>query len=949
VDSDATLRSPERGEPLDAALMRARMLARLFDEHEPLPRIDRFELLEELGRGGMGRVYLAYDPKLERKIALKRLLDDASEPARGAALLREAQGLARLAHPNVVAVFEVGQGPAGVWIAMEYVAGQSLSRWLEGEHDWREILSKLIAAGRGLAAAHAVGLLHRDVKPSNVMIGDDGRARVLDFGLAAQLDRLGERRGEASTLAHDEGTLASRLALAGTPAYMAPEAFDERGQLGPHTDQWAFCVTCYEALSGRRPFRGDTLEQLVADICERPVAPPPVSSRVPAALARALVRGLAKSPHDRWPSLDALLDVLEAELAPPRRRWPLLGLGVACVGLALGWWFAARELEPCPADPDALVGIWDTERRDALRARFEASPLPHADAAAQVLVDALDRWSATWVETRRAVCVETRVSGTASDELLDERSDCLARRRQALAGMLDELHTAPLERLVSRSPELLAALPEPSECAGHPSQRLPTQPVHALALLAGYRELERATTRGRLGEGVEAGAAIDRLLAAPGLVDQRPFVLEARLRRAELAFEAGSSQRGLDAAHEVALAAAAEGLDALALAAGLSLAQMLAEQGRVEIGAWVLGELEQHPHAAEPRVAARLAWTHARLDQQRGELDRAIAGFERTLELDPRVATQMVLLDIGHAHAERGELEPASRAYERAAAAVTASWGPASPSAARIELARGQLAVQRGELDAARTHLVAGERILAGAEPGPSALRASFANALAKLAMNEGDLAGAEQHVEAALGELEALGELDGPEAATNFEALGVIRFFAGDFAGAIAAYERALDIAQRLYGNAHWRVGLTRSNLAEAWFAQGRDDMARREFEAAIAILERALAPDDARLALPLKGLGLVALAEHRFEQACDRLEAALRLVDGTTDPQELADVRFALARALAGAGREAARAKELAEQAEAGFAALGLLERRDAVARWLAAASPPTPRVIR
>ncbi len=948
MHADPPPRAPEQGEPIDVALMRARMLARLFDEPEPLPRIDRFELLEELGRGGMGRVYLAYDPKLERKIALKRLLDDASDPTRGAALLREAQGLARLAHPNVVPVFEVGQGPAGVWIAMEYVPGQSLPRWLEGEHDWRDILSKLIAAGRGLAAAHAVGLLHRDVKPSNVMIGDDGRARVLDFGLAAQLDAIAERFDDASTLAPEQATLASRVALAGTPAYMAPETFGERGELGPHTDQWAFCVTCYEALSGRRPFRGETFEQLVVDICERPVEPL-AAATVPAAPASAILRGLAKRPDDRWPSLDALLDALAAALVPRRTRWPLLGLGVACVGLGLGWWFAARELEPCPPEPDALAGVWDDERRSELLARFEASPLPQADAAARVLVDELDRWAEDWTTTRHAICVETRVAGRASDALLDERNDCLARRRQALAGMLDELRAAPLARLVQRSPELVAALPELSGCAGHPNQRLPTQPPQALALLAGYRELERATTRGRLGAGAEASAAIDRLIETPGLAAQQPFVLEARLRRGELAFEAGSQQRGIEAVHAVALAADDEGLVDLELAAGLSLAQMLAEQGRLEIGGWVLGELERHADADAPLVAARLAWTRARLDQQRGELDLAITGFERALALDPRVSTQVVLLDIGHAHAERGELEPARQAYERAAAAVAASWGPASPSAARIELARGLLAVQAGELARAREHLEAGERIMASAEPGASALRASLANALAKLAMNEGDLAGAERWVLDALAQLEALGELDGAEAATNLEALGVIRFFTGDLAGSITAYEQALAIERRLYGDTHWRVGLTRSNLAESWLARGRHDAAGPEFEAALAILARTLAPDDARLALPRKGLGLVALAEGHYEQAGAHFEAALALVDGTTEPQELADLRFALARALAGAGREPARVYELADAAAAGFAALGLLDRRDEVTRWLADAPAPTPRPIR
>jgi tetratricopeptide (TPR) repeat protein len=928
----------QTGEALDAALMRSRVLARMFDEREPPPQIDRFELLEELGRGGMGRVYLAHDPRLARKVAVKRLLTDNASEVHSRRLLAEAQGLARLAHPNVVSVFEVGHGPTGVWIAMEYVPGQTLTRWLGTPRTWREILTILIAAGRGLAAAHAVDLVHRDFKPSNVIVGEDGRARVLDFGLVLSVEAIAERDEAENTLKdQNEVTRRRSATLSGTPAYMAPESFG-KGEIGPHTDQWAFCVTAYEALFGRRPFSGSAVTELADSVRNSPPAPIERGSPVPAKVRDAVLRGLAKRPSERWPTMGALLDTLEAQLAPNRLLWSLaLGLGLG--GLALGLSsVAATDRDPCPHDEAALAGSWDAELKARIEQRYRASSLPQAEAAGRVLVGELDRWAVEWEATQHGACVATRIEGVASDALFDARIDCLERRRRALDGLLAVVLEVSSDELVQRSVELVGGLPELDSCAGQPNSRLPSDPAAAMRVLEGYRELEHAQVRGLFGELDAASARIDELLETPDLADHPPFVLEARLRRTMLDFEAGSE--ALEALHVVALEADAADLVELELEARINLARVAAEAGRTELGSWLIDDAHAGLVDLEhnSRAAAQLSWAQARLAQHDGDLDAAIAGFERTLELDPRLGTREVLLDIGIAHAERGDFARARAAYLQAQAAVLETWGPHSPSAAKLELALGSLALQEGQLQEARARLAAAETILAAAVPGPSATRARIAENFAKLAMNEGDLAEAKLRILQAIEQLEAAGELDTAEGATTLMALGVLRYFESDLEGSIEAYERALAIQRRVFGDAHWRVGQTRSNIGESLLALDQRDDAAVQFRDAHAILALALAPDDARLALPLKGLGLIALADGNFELAREHFEQALALVDGTTEPQELAELRFALARALRGARVEAERATELAELARAGFDALGLADRRDTVVAWLA-----------
>ena len=309
--------------------LRARIAGQLFGVDLPAPRIGRFRLQEKLGEGGMGQVFAAHDDTLDRRVAVKILQAERLATRDGRArMLREAQALARLSHPNVVQVFEVGEHDDQIYVAMELVDGIDLARWLTREpRSWRAVLSIFIAAGHGLQAAHEAGLVHRDFKPANVIVGADGRARVLDFGLARAAQTISDPTAAAHTtspILHDQLTMTG--AVHGTPVYLAPELLSDP-RADARADQYAFCVALYEGLHGVRPHRADTLGALTRAKLRGDILPPPAGSKVPAWLHAAVLRGLAVDPGQRWPSMRALLAELARDRITARRRTLSLALG----------------------------------------------------------------------------------------------------------------------------------------------------------------------------------------------------------------------------------------------------------------------------------------------------------------------------------------------------------------------------------------------------------------------------------------------------------------------------------------------------------------------------------------------------------------------------------------------------------------------------------------------
>jgi hypothetical protein len=374
---------PRGSESLGRRLLRQRM----FPSESAPTRVARYTILRFLGAGGMGQVYAAYDPNLDRTVALKLLAGGAADDLeRRTRLLREAQALAKLSHPNVVQVYETGEHEGRVFIAMEYVPGATLGEWMQGEAGERPskhaIVQAFLAAGRGLAAAHAAGLVHRDFKPANVLIDAQGRARVLDFGLVLGLGDA-ERSDPRPAMQALDVELTTTGTLLGTPAYMAPEQFDGVAA-DARTDQFGFCIALYEALVGERPFVGTTLAEQMASV-HAGLRMSSAALALPRRVRRVLERGLLADPQRRWPSMDALL----AELEPPTRWQQLVRVGALSlpfVALA-GWAIVANYEQQLEQGAEQLAEVSESatvERERADRLASERALVERAKASVEV-------------------------------------------------------------------------------------------------------------------------------------------------------------------------------------------------------------------------------------------------------------------------------------------------------------------------------------------------------------------------------------------------------------------------------------------------------------------------------------------------------------------------------------------------------------------------------------
>ncbi|MCR9164260.1 MAG: protein kinase domain-containing protein [Nannocystaceae bacterium] len=413
---------------------------------QPGSAIGRYRTLECVGIGGMGVVYAAYDPQLDRRVALKLLIDGegSNSERKRARLLREAQAMAKLTHPNVITVHDVGVWQGQVFVAMEFVEGGTLKSWMrDAERSWPEVRQIMTAAGRGLAAAHAAGLVHRDFKPDNVLIGTDGRVVVTDFGLARWEDAAtgsGQQfasSGADGTLSLDdqdvlsaEVSLTRTGALVGTPAYMAPELYRHE-VADAATDQYAFCVALYEAIYGRRPISGRTLAELAAAISSVEHIEFPSGVSVPRHVRGVIRRGLSRSRSDRYPTMAALLAALERRGV---RRWKLaVFIAVPLAAVGLGAWVSRLDSAGDDACRDAggpIEAVWTPERRASMDRAFSRSASPLASQASIVLLESVDAYTQEWASTAQATCEVQEAGGRSAFVGLSQR--CLAHSRVAL-------------------------------------------------------------------------------------------------------------------------------------------------------------------------------------------------------------------------------------------------------------------------------------------------------------------------------------------------------------------------------------------------------------------------------------------------------------------------------------------------------------------------------------
>jgi serine/threonine protein kinase len=363
-------------------------------------QLGKYRLERVLGAGGMGIVWAATDPDLERAVAIKLLRVAEGSDTQRTRLLREARAMARLKHPNVLTVYEVGTAAGTDYIAMELVEGGSLAEWLRTTRSQSEILGALVAAGRGLAAAHEAGIIHRDFKPENVLRDARGHVFVTDFGLAfGQVEEAGPELVPLTGVAVGSGRpvdsvldspLTQTGVLIGTPAYMAPEQYE--GKVSAKSDQFSFCVTAWEALTGQRPFTGKSLAELRAAAGQGAG-----TSSLPPRLHQVIARGLSRDPDARWPDMPALLRALEAP-APRRRMWipAAIAAVVAAGGIAT---FALRggHADDCEPGHQAFAEAWGPARRAQVMKAHTGM-----EAIAQVAV--LDELRGKWLDEYDTAC-----------------------------------------------------------------------------------------------------------------------------------------------------------------------------------------------------------------------------------------------------------------------------------------------------------------------------------------------------------------------------------------------------------------------------------------------------------------------------------------------------------------------------------------------------------------
>ncbi|MCA9707705.1 MAG: serine/threonine protein kinase, partial [Myxococcales bacterium] len=464
------------------------------------------------------------------------------------------------------------------------VEGQDLRRWCAaGPRSWRELREVYVQAAQGLAAAHAVGLVHRDFKPDNVIVGPQGRARVGDFGLARPAPGPITEAGSGPSSAAVAETITSRSTWAGTPAYMAPEVLEGR-PADPRSDQYSLCVAFYEALAGRHPHPAATVAELVARI-EAGRIEPPRDRSAPGWLLAVLARGMSRKPEDRFDDVPALLVALRHDRRVRARAGASLGV-VALVGATTGgFWLGQGDHEPaapCTGAPAVLGEVWNETTRTAIAdAMAEASPA-YGEATAATVLRAIDAWGEGWVDAHRSTCEATHVRGEQSEARLDLRMGCLRgelRQLEALAGRLTEASPEVVEHAV----DAVAMLPALERCADVEALTAVAPPPDEPTAAAVRMQQVVLAELGALvatGQFAAAEAPAEAGVDAARALDHAPLVAEARLLSAHVLEGLGRLDQARDEAYEALWAAQRAHDDEAVARAWLALLGIAGQRGR---------------------------------------------------------------------------------------------------------------------------------------------------------------------------------------------------------------------------------------------------------------------------------------------------------------------------------------------------------------------------------
>jgi len=919
------------------------------EQARPL-RLGRYRLVRPLGRGGMGVVWRAWDPELRRNVAVKVIRTDRRKRKSArrltVRLAREARALAQLSHPNVVPVYDVGIEARTVFIAMAFIEGETLRRWLAtSTRTVAEIVDVFVGAAQGLAAAHAAGIVHRDFKPGNVLITEQGRAYVADFGLA-RADR-GESHDEAATdsagdsrPAADESacgalldTLTDHNAALGTLPYMAPEQQLGRS-LDERADQYGFCVSLYEALYGKRPFRGPNAQALLARKIRNRVPLLPPDRRVPRWLHRIITRGLAPRARDRFDSMRELIAALEQGRARgdgrPWIRWG--AVAAASTGLVA----SLAVMASGPGNPCTTASVdetWGHETERTIRDRLAGTGMAVANDTADRVVSRVDAYVERWAETDRRVCLDeaddndARVDDLEASATPSPRRACLEVQHQQLVGVVEALRT-PDESVVVHAVDAIDRLPDPHDCLGAvvSSQRdadgtelrlrgdlarargrgdagqLEVALQRVVALQSNAEELgrypvlaETLLTRGRLEHALAWHATAERTLTeAFWLAREYRFDVVAHDAAIALVEVVGHARARPEAGLEWIRQAdetsrPSANSDDRRLSRGLALGRLYARWRRADLAFDALtssmsacsdvarsGVANADCATAKTLVGEQLT-ALGRFEDARDVLDQARRAHQKRLgPAHPTVASDLVAL----ARVDRVAGRPADAVAKLAQALDIRRHNFESGfGVADVEHQLGLASESLGEHDQAQRYLDAARTTAErSADDAPLATIAVAAQRVVPILADLGRVGIARGELTRAAGYLRRgatlLTEHRGRDVAAlrPFEAgLGLIALRLGDLGDAREHLERAIRLALLDQGVPDTEVAELELGLAEVELADGNPERAESHASEALRIEEDALGTEAPELVLTLRVLSQAQRAAGHSRDAAD------------------------------------------------------------------------------
>jgi serine/threonine protein kinase len=878
----------------DAYFVRERIRANLFGLPRPTIRIEQFVVLEKIGQGGAGAVYAGYDEKLDRSVALKFLNSQANlNEVNRIRLVREAQAMARLSHPNVIQVYSLHEDGGEYFLAMEFIAGQTMGAWLaEKERGWLEIVNAFLEAGKGLAAAHEVGLVHRDFKPSNVMLQANGRVCVGDFGCASgKSEAFAEYESEITL--EDEVAASSLLSASswsgllqvpltrdggvlGTTAYMAPEQLARR-HVDQRSDLYSFCVALYEGLYGHRPTSDVDLVVKGQHISKRRWL-----GGIPRKVREVIKRGLAEAPEDRFSSMSELLHHLRR--ASQARHRLKLRAAIACIFLAIGGLLAAPLLaSECEPFLESATSLWDDAMREEVHAAFLRANFAQSDEAWEKTSNAVQRYLDQWTRVASNVCETTLNVSAEERRSRKSKFNCLEQRRRELAQVLHVLAAGDRAKL-QNAVTALVNLPAPQRCENRAGRLAPvaqddydSEPAMAVRLdLARARAMESA---GEFAASRELGQAALR----------RAQEVLSPILQAEALYQIGRVEESLARAEETLLNAQdladSNGYDDLAGDVGLRLL-------------WVANNRAQ-PWSAKLHFH-RLKSTLARLDDQgerwaaglnalgyakelSGELESAIQDIEEGLAIRwrqmpvQRLAVSESLRYHAYALELWGEAQEAISSLQRALEIEEDELGSFHPNVARSRHALALMLSDAGQWDQAEVNF---DR--AAAIYGDDAQTNAFALAQielgrGELALYRGDFEGAKRYCLGSSARFDQILKPSDSSWADFFRLFGRIELANDEPEAALANFTQANEILRLTLSESSFEVARNLASCGDALLRSGKYESALSHFRRALIGLEPALGPFHSERIRTYVGEAIALLAIEQPDAACAAIRPRL------------------------------------------------------------------------